>query len=70
MNAKYIEGLEKMKTVARKLDLEGLVEAVLLIGGSVDVTQEQRLTRAILIDVYEERTSEEDADLLMGLIGL
>lgn len=40
------------------------------IGGGIDVTEEERIVRAALIEVYEEKTSEQAAEALMDEIDL
>ena len=61
--------IEIIKAEARKQDTQTILDAVLLIGGGM-VETAKRMTRAALIEVYVERTSADEAEALMDLIGL
>jgi len=60
--------IEALKAKVREQDTQTIFECVLQLA-TVNSTEE-RMARAALIDVYQERTSPEDADALMDLIGL
>jgi hypothetical protein len=61
--------MEKIKSAIRTQTTEMILECVTQIGGG-QVSTEQTMVRAALIDVYIERTSEEDGDMLMDLLGM
>jgi hypothetical protein len=61
--------MEKIKSAIRTQTTEMILECVTKIGGG-QVSTEQAMVRAALIDVYIERTSEEDGDMLMDLLGM
>jgi hypothetical protein len=56
---------ERIRTQTTEIILECLVQ---IGGGHVDT--DKRMVRAALIDVYIERTSEEEGDVLMDMLGL
>ena len=67
---------EIMKTKAReltqKLTDEQVIEAIWLINKKPEaqITVDENLVRAVLIDIYVERTSPEAGDALMDELGL
>lgn len=61
--------MEQLKAKVRTQDTDTILECIMKIGGG-HVSTEERMVRAALIDVYAERTSEEDADALMDVLGL
>ena len=64
-----MSAIETLKEACRKQTTQTIFEAVVLIGGGM-VNTDKRMVRAALIDIYIERTSPEDGDALMDLIGL
>lgn len=60
--AKLIEAVQKYST-------ELILESVKVIGGG-QVSEELRMARAALIEVYMQREGEEAADSLMDELGM
>jgi hypothetical protein len=61
--------MEQLRERIRTQSTEMILECLTAIGGGqVDV--DRRMVRAALIDIYIERTSEEEGDALMDLLGL
>jgi hypothetical protein len=61
--------MEQLKQTIRTKDTQTIFECVVAIGGG-EVDTATRMTRVALIDVYTERTSQAEAELLMDAIGL
>jgi len=61
--------LEIVKAEVRKQTTEMIKISVIQMGGG-HMDENSRLVRAALIDVYFERTSEEEGDKLMDFIGM
>lgn len=61
--------MEQLIAKARTQSTETILECLMVIGGGI-VDVDERMVRAALIEVYKERTSEEDADALMDALGL
>jgi hypothetical protein len=61
--------VEQLKAKARTQTTEMILDCLLMIGGG-HVSEDERMVRAALIDVYIERTSPEDGDTLMDILGL
>lgn len=61
--------MEKMKAFVRLQTTDMILESVFLIGGG-QVDEDARLSRAILLGVYEEREGSEAMDLLMDALGM
>lgn len=61
--------IEMLKQEIRKQSTEQIYDCVITMGGG-HVQETERMVRACLIDVYCERTSDEDGDKLMDTIGL
>lgn len=62
--------MEQLKEAIRTKTTDIILECIIQIGGAFDVTKEQRIVRAALLSVYEERTSGDEVDALMDMIGL
>ncbi len=62
--------MNAVKAKIRTQDTETILACILAMGGGALSTSEERLVRAALIDVYIERTSEEDGDALMDALGM
>ena len=60
--------IEALMDKARTQDTQTIFECVVQLATVNDSTE--RMVRAALIQVYQERTSPEQADALMDLIGL
>lgn len=60
--------MDILKAACRKQETQTIFECVIQL--ATVTTTEERMARAALIAVYEERTSLEQADALMDLIGL
>lgn len=67
--SRHAEATAKMRAAARALSTAQVVDGIKKLGGG-RLPAAETWTRAILIDVYTERTSEAAADLLMDQIGL
>lgn len=61
--------MDQLKSKIRTQDTETILDCIIKIGGGL-VDEATRMVRAALIDVYAERTSASEADLVMDLIGL
>lgn len=61
--------IEKMKMVARKLDNVQLVEAAKTLTKPT-TSEDERLARAVVLDVYLERCGEAATDVLMDELGM
>lgn len=61
--------MEQLKEKVRTQTTETILDCIMQMGGG-HVTTEERMVRAALIQVYEERTSPEEADALMDVLGL
>lgn len=61
--------MEQLKAKIRTQTTDMILECIMQIGGG-RVDTDRRMVRAALIDVYIERTSEEDGDALMDVLGL
>lgn len=61
--------MEKLIAKAMEMTIEQILEAVMFIGGG-QVTTDFRMVRAALIEAYSRKTSGEDADALMDLLGM
>ena len=61
--------MEQLKAKVRTQTTEIILDCIMKIGGG-HVSVEERMVRAALLDVYEERTSGEDLDALMDVLGL
>lgn len=64
----HMSAIETLKAKVREQETQVIFECVLQL--AVVKTSDERMTRAALIEVYEERTSEAEADALMDLIGM
>lgn len=61
--------MEKLIAKVNMLSTKQIVEAAQMIGGC-QVDQDQRMVRATLIEVYEQREGEAAADELMNRLGM
>jgi len=61
--------MEKLIEKVRTQTTEMILECLTIIGGG-HVSVDERMARAALIQVYIERTSEEEGDALMDMLGL
>ena len=55
------EGIEKMKTFARKQPVSRLADSLLLLDAKTKLDDAERLTRAVLMDVICEKCPAADA---------
>jgi hypothetical protein len=61
--------MEQLKERIRTQDTDTILDCIMQIGGGhVDV--DKRMVRAALLDIYQERTSEEDVDALLDTLGM
>lgn len=61
--------MEQLIAKVRTQPTEMILDCLLIIGGG-HVSVDERMARAALIQVYIERTSDEDGDALMDALGL
>ena len=61
--------MEQLINKTEEQATEEILSAIILIGGG-DVTTEQRMVRAALIEVYERREGSAEAETLMDAIGM
>lgn len=61
--------MEQLISKASTYSDEAVLEMLTAIGGG-DVTVEERMVRAALIEVYSQRHGAEMADALMDLLGM
>jgi hypothetical protein len=62
---------EILKAKARKLTDDQVLEGIWLLNKpQAQMTVDENLVRAVLIDIYVERTSPEAGDTLMDELGL
>lgn len=59
--------MEKLIAAIESKTTKQILECVRMVGGA---TQEQRMVRAALIEVYGKRCGDEAADALMDELGL
>lgn len=65
-----MNAIDQIMAASRHLSTTQIVDCVLEIGAGVTNTPEERMVRAALVDLYQEREGEEAADRLMDEIGL
>lgn len=64
-----IKGIDTIKARIRTQSTKTIVQCIYEIGGG-NITEDQRLVRACLLDVYEEREGEDALDLILDDLGL
>lgn len=69
MNSKKETIFSAMKAKISGLSADQLLQGVTLIGGG-QVSQDQRLVRALMLDEYESRNGGEALDALMITLGM
>jgi hypothetical protein len=61
--------MEKLIEKARTQSTETILECLMIIGGG-QVEVDSRMARAALLEVYKERTSDEELDLILDAMGM
>jgi hypothetical protein len=61
--------MEKLIAKTRTMTTDQILEAVTIIGGG-NVSTEELMVRAALIEVYGERKGDDAADALMDMLGM
>ena len=61
--------METLREKVREMTMEQILEATMILGGGL-LDTEKRMVRAALIDVYIERTSDDEGDALMDMLGM
>ena len=62
--------MDKLINKTRTLSTDQILEGLAVIGGSSQVTTEERMVRAAMIEVIAEREGEDAADELMATLGM
>ena len=62
--------IDTIKNSIRTQTTEMILDCIMNIGGGILENQEERMVRACLMDVYEERTSSEELDVLLDKLGM
>ena len=62
--------MDKIINKVRTMTTAQILEGVKIIGGAFTVTTEQRMVRAALLEVYQERMGEDAIDSLMVELGM
>jgi hypothetical protein len=65
-----VQSIDTIKNKIRNQSTDEILAAIVAIGGGYDIPEEQKLVRACLYDVYEERLGEDEVINLMDLLGL
>jgi hypothetical protein len=61
--------MEKLIEKARTQSTETILECLMIIGGG-QVEVDSRMARAALLEVYKERTSDEELDMILDAMGM
>lgn len=62
--------MEKLIAKAMEMTVEQIVEAVTIIGGGDNLNRDVYLVRCALLTAYERKTSGEEVDALMDVLGM
>ena len=61
--------IETLKSEIRKQDTQTIFDCIIEMGGD-QLPETERMVRACLMHVYEERTSGEELDALLDVLGM
>jgi hypothetical protein len=61
--------MDQLKAKIREGSTEQILDCIVMLGGG-QLSVDKRMARAALIDVYIERTSPEEGDALMDVLGM